>query len=72
MQNDIFVFCVGVKQEEFGLLTLNALLLLPCLQALREYFRKKTLKNLKTWKKRQGIVEKQFGHEVTWVCFVGN
>lgn len=75
MQNDIFVFCVGVKQEAFGLFTLNSLLLLPCLQALRDYFRKKNpeqTKNMKTWKKRQGIVEKQFGHEVTWVCFVGN
>lgn len=64
MQNDIFVFCVGVKQEEFGLLTLNALFLLPCLQALREYFRKKNQKS-EDLRKRQSIVEKQFGHEVT-------
>lgn len=54
-QNDIFVFCVGGKQEEFGLLTLNALLVLPCLQALRVYIqphsRKKTQQNKqKIWR----------------------
>lgn len=65
MQNDILVFCVGIKQEEFGLLTLNALLLLPGLQALREYSRKKKNQKSEDLKKRQGIVEKQFGHEVT-------
>lgn len=55
MQNDISVFCIGVKQEEFGLLTLNALLVLPCLQALRVYIqphsrRKKTTKQTKNLK----------------------
>lgn len=64
MQNDIFFFCVGVQQEEFGLLTLNALLFLPCLQTLREYIKKKNQKS-EDLRKRQDIVEKQFGREVT-------
>lgn len=65
MQNDIFLFCVGVKQEEFGLLTLNALLFLPCPQTLREYIRKKKNQKSEDLRKRQDIVEKQFGREVT-------
>lgn len=68
MQNDISVFSVGVRQKEFGPFTLNALCLPLSWSASKPlksiYSPILEKKNKKTCRKRQGIVENQFGHEL--------